>query len=127
MTNNGTPFGNDDGAGNTPAVVKLDIDAIDALHAAYMPFLSGGGLFVATDLAYRIDDEVCVMLNITVGQPEQIAIAGRVAWVTPAGAHSPRVPGVGVQFIGKGAAAIRSKLEQILGPAMESVRPTRTM
>ena len=39
-------------------VMSLAIRDKNALHKAYMPFLSQGGLFIPTDKQYEIGDEV---------------------------------------------------------------------
>ena len=62
-----------------------------------MPFLSNGGLFVPTNKAYDIGDEVFMLLTL-MDEPEKIPIAGKVVWVTPRGAQGNRTAGIGVQF-----------------------------
>jgi type IV pilus assembly protein PilZ len=59
-------------------------------------------------------------------EPEKIPIAGRVVWITPAGAQGNRQAGIGVQFSEQDAAA-NAKIENHLGGALNSERHTHTM
>ena len=60
--------------------------------------------------------------------PARIAVAGTVVRITPAGAANNRTQGIGVQFnhTETGVAA-RTKIENLLGGAIQSTRTTHTM
>ena len=66
------------------------------------------------------------MLLTLMDDPEKIPIAGRVVWVTPAGAQGNRQAGVGIQFSEQDASA-NAKIENHLGGALISERQTHTM
>jgi type IV pilus assembly protein PilZ len=70
-------------APNRPSVLSLAIKEKAALFAAYMPFLKNGGIFVPTNKAYRLGDEIYLILTL-LDDPAKYPIAGKVAWVTPA-------------------------------------------
>lgn len=106
-------------------VLSLTIRDKAVLYAAYMPFLENGGLFVPTQKAYRIGDEVFMLLTL-MDEPEKIPIAGRVVWITPPGAQGNRQAGIGVQFSEEDAAA-NVKIENHLGGALQSERQTHTL
>jgi type IV pilus assembly protein PilZ len=108
-----------------PNVLPLRIKDKVALHAAYMPFVKGGGLFVPTPRRYDLGDEVFVLLTL-LDEKERIPIAGRVVWLTP-GKKYGRLAGIGVQFSEKDSGIARTKIEAILGNALNSDRPTHTM
>jgi type IV pilus assembly protein PilZ len=110
---------------NRQGILSLTIKDKAVLYAAYMPFLENGGLFVPTTKPYRIGDEVFMLLTL-MDDPEKIPIAGRVVWVTPSGAQGNRQAGVGVQFSSQDASA-NAKIENHLGGALNSERPTHTM
>ena len=70
-----------------PSVLSLNIKEKAALYAAYMPYLKNGGIFVPTAKPYNLGDEVYLLLSL-MDDPSKFPIAGRVAWVTPQGAHN---------------------------------------
>jgi type IV pilus assembly protein PilZ len=111
--------------GTRQGILSLTIKDKAVLYAAYMPFLENGGLFVPTNKRYRIGDEVFMLLTL-MDEPEKIPIAGRVVWITPAGAQGNRQAGIGVQFSVQDAAA-NAKIENHLGGALNSERQTHTM
>jgi type IV pilus assembly protein PilZ len=109
-----------------PKVMSITIRDRKTLHAAYMPFLQSGGIFVPTAGRYVAGDEVFLLLKL-VDSTENISVPGKVVWITPEGAMSHRVAGIGIQFTGPEAGKVRTKIEGILGGAMKSRRMTHTM
>ncbi|MXY55998.1 MAG: pilus assembly protein PilZ [Gammaproteobacteria bacterium] len=79
------------------ALLSVAIEDGAALHAAHMPFVVHGGLFIPTPRRYRLGEEVFVLLRL-MQDPHRLPLAGRVVWITPAGASGGKPPGVGVQF-----------------------------
>ena len=79
------------------AFLPLTIRDKSSLYAAYMPFIKNGGLFIETNKAYKIGDEVFMLLTLTFFK-EKLPVAGRVVWITPKGAQGNRTAGIGVQF-----------------------------
>jgi type IV pilus assembly protein PilZ len=106
-------------------ILSLTIKDKAVLYSAYMPYLEYGGLFVPTNKAYNIGDEVFMLLSL-MDEPEKIPIAGKVVWVTPKGAQGNRTAGIGVQFSEQDANA-NSKIENHLAGSLDSDRPTHTM
>jgi type IV pilus assembly protein PilZ len=111
--------------GTRQGILSLTIKDKPVLYAAYMPFLQNGGLFVPTSKEYSIGDDIFMLLTL-MEEPEKIPIAGRVVWITPAGAQGNRQAGIGVQFSEQDAAA-NAKIENHLGGALNSERHTHTM
>ena len=111
--------------GSRQGILSLTIKDKSVLYSAYMPFLENGGLFVPTNKKYSIGDEVFMLLTL-MDDPEKIPSAGRVVWVTPAGAQGNRQAGVGIQFSEQDASA-NAKIENHLGGALNSERQTHTM
>ncbi|MFA9440256.1 PilZ domain-containing protein [Uliginosibacterium sp. sgz301328] len=110
-----------------PSVLSLNINSRSGLYAAYMPFIKNGGLFVPTPKTYMPGDEVFMLLQL-MDDPAKLAVKGKVAWVTPANAQNGKVQGMGVQFAAdEGGVAAKVKIEQILGSALGSNRPTHTL
>ncbi len=94
------------------SILSLTIQNRTSLHATYMPFLKGGGLFVPTDDDYCFGDEVIVITSI-VYLDKKIAIPGKVVWIAPkSGSNSA---GVGISFFGPTQLKIKLAIESILG------------
>ncbi|PDH36149.1 MAG: pilus assembly protein PilZ [Halieaceae bacterium MED-G27] len=106
-------------------VLSLTIKDRAVLYAAYMPFIQNGGLFVPTNKQYALGDEVFILLSL-IDEAEKIPITGQVVWITPKGAQGNRQAGIGVQFSEQDFAAA-TKIEEHLGTALSSDRPTHTM
>lgn len=110
-----------------PSVMQLAIKEKGALHAAYIPFFVDGGIFVPTPREYRLGDDVYVLLTLP-DDTQRYPVAGRVAWVTPARAGGNRTQGVGIQFPkDEKSRQLKHKIEEILGAALGSERPTQTI
>jgi type IV pilus assembly protein PilZ len=107
-------------------ILSLTIKDKSALYAAYMPFVTGGGLFIPTKKTYRVGEEVFMLLTL-MEETEKIPVAGKIVWITPVGAQGNRAAGIGVQFSDQDAGAARNKIEGFLAGALESERPTHTM
>jgi len=114
------------GGGARPGVLSLTIKDKNALYAAYMPYVKGGGIFVPSSRSYKLGDEVFMLLTL-MDSKEKIPVAGHVVWVTPNGAQGGRTAGIGIQFSEKDSGVARSKIETILAGALTSERPTHTM
>ena len=110
-----------------PSVLSLAIKERSALYTAYMPFLKNGGVFVPTTRSHKIGDEIFIILDL-MDDPQKYPIAGKVAWVTPAGANNSKTQGIGVQFpddeTGERA---RMTIEKHLGSVVRSRRSTHTL
>lgn len=110
-----------------PSVLSLAIKEKSALYAAYMPFLVNGGIFVPTNKGYKLGDDIYLILTL-MDDPNKYPVAGKVAWVTPAGANNNRGQGIGVHFPGDDTGTkIRQRIEELLGAALGSSRATHTL
>jgi len=107
------------------AVLTLAIQDKSVLYGAYMSFLQNGGLFVPTTRAYRLGDEVFILLTL-MDEPEKLPVAGRVVWITPEGAQGNRQAGIGVEFSDEDV-AINAKIENYLTGSLTSERVTHTL
>ncbi len=106
-------------------ILSLAIKDVAVLHAAYMPYVENGGIFVPTKKKYQLGDEVFVLLTL-IDEPEKIPISGTVVWITPPGAQGNRAAGIGVQFSEQEENLVTS-IEKYLVGMLESERPTHTM
>ena len=110
-----------------PSVVSLAIRDRAALYAAYMPFLRHGGIFVPGARACRLGEEIFLLLTLM--QDEQrYRLAGKVAWITPAGAGNHHTQGFGVHFPDDEAGrTLKKRIEELLGTSLGASRSTHTM
>ncbi|MFL6714909.1 MAG: PilZ domain-containing protein [Burkholderiaceae bacterium] len=110
-----------------PSVLSLSVKEKGALYAAYMPFLANGGIFVPTSRSHQLGDEIYLILSL-MDDASKYPIAGKVVWVTPAGAHNNKAPGIGVHFpADESGQRTRQRIEEILGAAITSSRATHTL
>ncbi len=110
-----------------PSVLSLNIKEKAALYAAWMPYLKHGGIFVPTARPYNVGDDVYLLLSLT-DDPAKFPVAGKVAWVTPQGAHNNKAQGIGVHFADDdGGRVAKKRIEEILGAAIKSSRATHTL
>ena len=112
---------------NRPSVLSLAIKEKAALYAAYMPFLKNGGIFLPTQKAYKLGDEIYLILSL-MDDPNKYPIAGKVAWITPPAANNNKAQGIGVHFPDdESGQRAKLKIEEILGAALRSSRATHTL
>ncbi|WP_110656441.1 PilZ domain-containing protein [Salinicola halimionae] len=81
---------------NAQKALSLTIRDDDTLRSAYMPWLERGGLFVPTELDYRMGQSVHLWVTLP-DESGRFPVDGEVVWLTPSGA-SHRLVGIGVHF-----------------------------
>jgi len=109
-----------------PGVLSLTIKDKNALYAAYMPYVKGGGIFIPSNRPYKLGEEVFMLLTL-MDSKEKIPVAGHVVWITPSGSQGGRTSGIGIQFSEKDSGVARNKIETILVGQLNSDRSTHTM
>ena len=80
-------------------VISLAVRDKAMLHANYMPFVKGGGIFIPTEKTFELGDEVFLLLTV-LDDPERFAITGKVVWINYRTTPGGRQMGVGIQFGG---------------------------
>jgi len=108
------------------SILSLSIKDKSALYAAYMPYVTNGGLFIPTNKQYKLGDEVFMLLTL-LDEKDKLPVAGKIVWITPTGSQGNRAAGVGVQFSDQDNGQARNKIETYLAGALQSDRPTHTM
>lgn len=110
-----------------PSVIQLVFREKGALYAAYIPAFADGGLFVPTTRDYRLGDDIYLLLSLP-EDTQRYPVAGKIAWITPPNASGGRTQGVGVKFPNdEKTRLLRMKIEEILGTAISSSKPTQTL
>ena len=113
-------------ATSRPTVISLAIREKAGLYVAYMPFITGGALFVPTTRAASLGDDLFVLLTL-LDDTTRFAVPGKVVWITPAGSTG-RQQGLGIQFARNEAGdQVRKRIEELIGGALKSSRPTHTV
>ncbi len=108
-------------------MIQLVFREKGALYAAYIPAFNEGGLFVPTTREYRLGDDIYLLLSLP-DDAQRHPVAGKIAWITPTNASGGRTQGVGVKFPNdEKTRQLRAKIEQILGTAISSSKPTQTL
>ena len=108
-------------------ILSLAVKDKATLYAAYMPFVKNGGVFVPTPKRYFLGDEVFLLLTLP-DSSERLPVAGKVVWITPAGAQGNRQAGIGVQLAdGHDGETVRNRIETLLAGTLTSDKPTQTM
>jgi type IV pilus assembly protein PilZ len=108
-------------------VIQLVFREKGALYAAYIPVFSDGGLFVPTTRDYKLGEDIYLLLSLP-EDPQRYPVAGKVGWLTPANASCGRTQGVGVRFPNdEKTRGLRLKIEEVLGTAISSTKPTQTI
>jgi type IV pilus assembly protein PilZ len=106
-------------------ILSLTIKDSSVLHAAFMPFLKNGGLFIPTSKQYELGNEVFMLLKL-MDESERIPVAGTVVWITPALAQGNRAAGIGIHF--KDAEGrVRKKIENMLAGQVNPGKLTHTL
>lgn len=114
-------------AGGRQGILSLAVKDKASLYNAYIPYVKGGGIFVPTPKRYFLGDEVFLLLTLPESS-ERLPVAGKVVWVTPAGAQGNRAAGIGVQFAETSEGeAIKNRIETMLAGSLNGEKPTHTM
>lgn len=109
-----------------PSVLSLTISQKSALYAAYIPQLKRGGIFIPTNKAYRLGDDVYMLLSL-MDDPNKIPVAGQVVWVTPPNCQGSKTQGIGVHFSEDESGQVaKRKIETLLAGMLDSPRTTHT-
>lgn len=106
-------------------MLTLSIRDLGILYSHYMPFIRNGGLFIPTQRAYNLGDEIFVLLQL-MNEPERIPVVGKVILLTPLLAEHQRSQGVGIQFDAEEGQLIRARIETYLAGYEGSAQPTQT-
>jgi len=112
--------------GAKQGILSLTIKDVNALYAAYMPFVDNGGLFIPTNKKYVLGNDVFMLLTL-MQENARIPVAGKIIWVTPLGAEGNKAAGIGVQFSAQDRGQTRNKIETYLAGALKWDRQTHTM
>jgi len=108
-------------------VITVALRTKAELYQSWMPFLSGGGLFVPGTKTHALGEEVFLLLSF-MQEPAKIPLRGTVAWINPPHASGGRPQGIGVKISSEPVwDELRKGIEGILAGVIGSSRPTHTI
>ncbi len=107
-------------------IIQLDITDSKMLYACYMPFVKGCGIFYPELSGQHIGDEVFLLLSLPKTE-ERFATAAKVVWQNSPQKLGRRIPGLGLQIIGRDTDRIKARIQELLGKQANSPIPTATM
>ena len=61
-------------------IIQANILDKDTLYQSYMPYVSGGGLFIPSKQPVRMGEEVFVLATLP-DQSQKIPLTGKVIWI----------------------------------------------
>lgn len=106
-------------------VVNLEFRDQRQLYRAYMPFLSGGGIFFLSKDKYQLGEKVELALTLP-GEAEPVKGISHVCWLSPKTQRYGVRQGFGVNFTPE-LMSLKSAIESSLGAWVGSSEPTYTM
>lgn len=107
-------------------VIHCTFSSEASLYMAYMPFITGGGIFVRTMKEFELGDEIKLVITL-MDEPSEYEIECKVVWWTPRGAQGNKPAGIGVQFLGDKAQNLCNKIESLLTGMLNSTKVTDTI
>ncbi|SLJ84970.1 PilZ domain-containing protein [Psychrobacter sp. DAB_AL43B] len=107
-------------------ILTCHIENMDMLYASYLSFVTNGALFVPSDRAQKLGDEVFIAVTLP-NSSERLPMNGKVVWINSK-AQSGRPAGFAVQ-IGTDMSGLRIKneVERLLAGKIDSLQSTYTM
>lgn len=107
-------------------ILTCHIENIEMLYASYLSFVSNGALFVPSNDAQQLGNEVFIAITLP-NSSERLPMNGKVVWIN-AKTQGGRPAGFAVQ-IGTDIAGqrIKNEVERLLAGKIEGLQSTYTM
>ncbi len=103
--------------------VELAFREPESLYRAYMPFVEGGGLFVAADKPLAMGATIEVQLVLP--DEQNYVFSSKVVWTAlPDVVSENHIPGYAIQIFGDQAEEIRELIETLTNKFHEDELPT---
>lgn len=78
-------------------ILSLVLPDKQHIYDSFMPFVKGGGLFIATNRVFHLGEEVFALIQI-MDDTDKTPITGKVIWLTPKAPQHNRRQGIGIQI-----------------------------
>lgn len=107
-------------------ILTCHIENMDMLYASYLSFVTNGALFIPSERAQKLGDEVFIAVTLP-NSSERLPMNGKVVWINSK-SQSGRPAGFAVQ-IGTDISGMRIKneVERLLAGKIDSLQATYTM
>ncbi|GAF58899.1 MULTISPECIES: PilZ domain-containing protein [Psychrobacter] len=107
-------------------ILTCHIENIEMLYASYLSFVSNGALFVPSNDAQQLGNEVFIAITLP-NSSERLPMNGKVVWIN-AKTQGGRPAGFAVQ-IGTDIAGqrIKNEVERLLAGKIDGLQSTYTM
>lgn len=107
-------------------ILTCHIENIEKLYASYLSFVSNGALFVPSNDAQQLGNEVFIAITLP-NSSERLPMNGKVVWIN-AKTQGGRPAGFAVQ-IGTDIAGqrIKNEVERLLAGKIDGLQSTYTM
>ena len=106
-------------------IINYPIRDQQSLYSSYMPFVSGGALFVTSNRTFPLGEDVFVVVTLP-DSTERTPLTGKVVWVMHR-AQGSRPAGFALQLSGDEGKRLKNEIEKLLAGIMGSDRPTYTL
>lgn len=107
-------------------IISCQFTDVHSLYASYMPFIKNGALFVQSNQAFSIGQDVFVAVSLP-NNPERMPLNGKVVWINHRSAGR-RPAGFAVQIgVDPTGKKIKNEIEQLLSSMAGSEKPTFTL
>jgi type IV pilus assembly protein PilZ len=106
-------------------IINYPIRDLQTLYSSYLPFVSGGALFVPSNRTFPLGEDVFVVVTLP-ESTERTPLTGKVVWVTHR-TQGSRPAGFALQLSGDDGARLKNEIEKMLVGILTSDRPTYTM
>ena len=98
-----------------------------SLYNSYMSFISTGGIFIPTEDAFEVGEEILLLLEV-MEHADKFPLKVKVVWINPPHTNGGRPQGIGVAFPkGDVGAQAKSIIENNLAGLLDHPRPTYTL
>ena len=106
-------------------LIQANISDRATLQASYMPYIQGGGLFIASKQAVKMGEEVFVLASLP-NQSQKIPLTGKVIWISQK-QNGIKLQGFGMQLSGEKGIYYKSEAEKLLAGIKSEGRSSYTM
>jgi len=106
-------------------IIQANIPDVDTLFACYMPYVSGGGLFVPSNQPVKMGEEVFILATLP-EQTQKVPLTGKVIWISHK-QNGVKPQGFGIQLSGEKGVYYKSEAERILAGLKSDNRTSYTM
>lgn len=106
-------------------IIQANLPDKESLQASYMPYVTGGGLFIASQQTVQMGQELFVVANLP-NQSQKFPITGKVIWISPK-KHGMKPQGFAIQLSGEKGVQFRNEAERVLAGSLNADKPTFTM